>query len=81
MKRRLVNRLLAMAAFAILLTGCGSGTVEEQKNADLSSENVIITETGEVLEIEGPQVVAATEKPQQIVNQSETDEAKATATP
>lgn len=81
MKRRLVNRLLAVAAFAILLTGCGSGTVEEQKNADLSSENVIITETGEVLEIEGPQVVAATEKPQQIGDRSETDGAKATATP
>lgn len=46
-----ISLLLAAALAIMVLSGCGRGT-EEKKNEEVLPENVVITETGEVLELE-----------------------------
>ena len=50
--------VLVMALIAtMVMSGCGQKTDSEEKNEDSLSENIVITETGEILEKEEPTTV------------------------
>ena len=54
MKKKCMGILLVAAALSVNLLGCGVKAKEEDKD-NVLSDNIIITETGEVLQKEQPQ--------------------------
>lgn len=81
---RRISLLMAALMVLMLFAGCGKQTIiEEEPNDKVSSGNIIITETGEVMEIEGAEQVKATEEPaQSMENGIDTEESAApTASP
>lgn len=80
---RKVSLLMAAIMVLILFTGCGKQTIEEEPNDKVSSENIVITETGEVLE---SKVEESVEPPQATEQKPEAEKdsgslAEATASP
>ena len=63
-RKKKVGIFLALMLLVVSVTGCILREQEEKNNADLSADNVIITETGETLVKEQPtEIPAATGKP------------------
>ena len=53
---------ITVVLIGLLTTGCSRGYAKEKTQDDMRAENIIITETGEVMEKPTPQA-AATEEP------------------
>ena len=51
-KHKILALVVAMIMAVMMITGCGRYVAEESKNDKLSSEKVILTEQGEVIEKE-----------------------------
>lgn len=64
-RHRKVSLLMATLMVLMLFTGCGKQNIEEEPNDKVSSENIMITETGEVLEMGGEEQAEVTEEPKQ----------------
>ena len=63
-RKKKVGIFLALMLLVVSVTGCILREQEEKNNADLSADNVIITETGETLVKEQPtEIPAATGGP------------------
>ncbi len=64
MKKKCMGILLVAAALSVNLLGCGVKAKEEDKD-NVLSDNIIITETGEVLQKEQPQPTQEPQQPKQ----------------
>lgn len=70
-RRRVLGTLVAAVMSLSVLTGCGQFILEEAKNDRISSENVILTEQGEVLEKENSNMVAEKEPiPEEVLEEA-----------
>ncbi len=80
MKKKCMGILLVAAALSVNLLGCGVKAKEEDKD-NVLSDNIIITETGEVLQKEQPQPMEQPQQSQPTPSPQPVEEAETTPAP